>query len=262
MPQRCPPEGTGPVTSCCTPKLLSMGQRCLSYYECVESTELPAAFCETFAVITYRKVTEIPKQLLSSGATDPLESPSSHASLHQPFMKHIWYWLSPCVSIPPSPRQSLSDLYVECIVVWFMMCLYLDARHKRNNYPSFSFVPVSLFTVPWIFGSQRYWGTEALHWIYNACALSMHPDQLVDGIRCVGCLPGVTAEQKHLAVVHKDLQKNEEGLGTDDWRRTLQRADYLHNKILQRGVQAVSAVLLAHMHHLKRPGGLWTFSVA
>ncbi len=44
----------------------------------------------------------------------------------------------------------------------------------------------------------------------------MQPAQLVDGIRCVGCLPGVTAEQKHLAVVHKDLQKNEEGLGTDD----------------------------------------------
>ncbi len=148
------------------------------------------------------------------------------------------------------------------VVVWFMMCLYLDARHKRNNYPSFSFMSVSLFTVPCIFGSQRYWGTEALHRIYNVCALSMQPAQLVDGIRCVGCLPGVTAEQKHLAVVHKDLQKNEEGLGTDDWRRTLQRADYLHNKVLQRGVQAVSAVLLAHIHHLKRPGGLWTFSVA
>lgn len=44
----------------------------------------------------------------------------------------------------------------------------------------------------------------------------MHPAQLVDGIHCVGCLPGVTAEQKHLSVVHKDLQKNEEGLGTDD----------------------------------------------
>lgn len=54
------------------------------------------------------------------------------------------------------------------------------------------------------------------HRIYNACALSMHPAQLVDGIHCVGCLPGVTAEQKHLSVVHKDLQKNEEGLGTDD----------------------------------------------
>lgn len=36
------------------------------------------------------------------------------------------------------------------------------------------------------------------------------------GIPGVECLPGVTAEQKHLSVVHKDLQKNEKGLGTDD----------------------------------------------
>lgn len=60
------------------------------------------------------------------------------------------------------------------------------------------------------------------------------------GFHCVECLPGVTAEQKHLSVVHKDLQKNEDGLGMDDWIWTLQRADYLHNKVLQRGVQAIS----------------------
>ncbi len=56
-------------------------------------------FYETFAVITYRKVTEITKQLLSSGATDPLEFSSSHASLYQPFIKHTWYWFQVQVQV-------------------------------------------------------------------------------------------------------------------------------------------------------------------